>query len=66
MQIFLTYMTLSVIIKNYIKYLIIVVLALKAICVLHYGGAFWFRRGQVGFEKRVEGTCGPALKNYGV
>lgn len=29
-------------------------------------GRTWFRRGYVAPGKRVEGTCGPALKNYGI
>ncbi len=28
------------------------------------GGVLWFRRGYVVPRKRVEGTYGPALKNY--
>lgn len=28
-------------------------------------GRTWFRRGYGVSGKRVEGTCGPALKNYG-
>lgn len=33
--------------------------------IINTWGRTWFRRGCVVFEKRVEGTCGPALKNYG-
>ena len=28
-------------------------------------GMYWLRRGYGELDTRVEGSCGPALKNYG-